>query len=373
LGISAIGNPYVNVSLSETVRRASAGDGAAQILLARHLEAAGQRQDAEAWLRRASDAGNVEAMLALAEHLLAGPASASPAVLDEVRRLVIPAAEVGNGPAAYLLARMFVSDITSAKNWGIALGYLARAATAGNLPAQVELAFMAGEAGLANAVVQGQKVPPQVWDCLHGTIDCGAWTEKTPPVRVVSEEGPFIAVVDNFISPEICEWIIHWSRNRLEPAKSYDNGRSVCNHMTVNPELDFVVTSVIHRVAAITKVPINGKEGTSVLRYLPGEHFEPHFDFLDPSNPALADQILEAGQRVVTFIVYLSDDFEGGETYFPEVKYRFKGRKGDAVFFRNLTTDGTPDLKALHAGLAPASGEKWVFVRVGTHIPTPAF
>lgn len=363
----------MKVSFLETERRASAGDCAAQLLLARHLGAAGQRQDAEAWLRRASDAGNIEAMLALAEHLLTGPAPASPAVLDEVRRLAIPAAEAGNGPAAYLLARMLVSEITSAKNWRTALGYLARAATAGSLPAQVELAFLSGEAGLANAVAQGQRVPPQIWNRLHGTVDCWAWTEKAPPVRLVSAEGPYIAVVENFISPEICEWIIHWSRNRLEPAKSYDSGRSVCNHMTVNPELDFVVTSVIHRVAAITKVPINGKEGTSVLRYLPGEHFEPHFDFLDPSNPALADQILKTGQRVVTFIIYLTDDFEGGETYFPEVKYRFKGRKGDAVFFRNLTTEGAPDLKALHAGLAPVGGEKWVFVRVGTHIQSSAF
>ena len=363
----------MNSSLAEMERRASAGDSAAQIFLARQLGAAGRRQDAEAWLRRASDTGNVEAMVALAEHLLAGPAPANPAVLDEVRRLALSAAEAGNGPAAYLLARMLVSDITSAKNWGTALGYLARGAAAGYAPAQIELAFLAGETGVVNAVAQGQRVSPQIWDRLHGTIDSTAWTEKAPPIQVVSAAAPYIGVVENFISPEICEWIIHWSRARLEPAKSYDNGRSVCNHMTVNPELDFIVTSVIHRIAAITKVPTNGKEGTSVLRYLPGENFEPHFDFLDPSNPALAAQILKTGQRVFTFIIYLRDDFEGGETYFPKAEYRFKGRKGDAVFFRNLTAEGVPDLKALHAGLAPIGGEKWVFVRVGTHIPAPVF
>jgi prolyl 4-hydroxylase len=359
----------MNLSPAEMERRASAGDIAAQILFARQLGVAGRRQDAEAWLRRASGTGNVEAMVALAEHLLATPAPATPAVLDEVRRLALSAAEAGNGPAAYLLARMIVSDITCAENWGTALGYLARAAAAGYVPAQIELAFLAGEAGVANAVAQGQNVPSQIWDRLHGTIDPAAWTQKAPPVRVVSAKAPFIGIVENFISPEICEWVIHWSRPRLEPAKSYDNGRSVCNHMRVSPELDFIVASVIHRIAAITGVPINGKEGTSVLRYLPGEHFEPHFDFLDPSNPTLAEQILKTGQRVFTFIVYLRDDFEGGETHFPEVGYRFKGRKGDAVFFRNLTAEGAPDLMALHAGLAPTSGEKWVLVRVGTHIP----
>jgi prolyl 4-hydroxylase len=177
--------------------------------------------------------------------------------------------------------------------------------------------------------------------------------------------------VENFASPEVCDWIVHWSRPRLGPAQSYDRdtGKSVANHNTGSPELDFVVTSLIHRIAAATGVAINGREGTSVLRYLPGEVFEPHYDFLDPGNPARAAEILKTGQRLITFLVSLTDDFDGGETDFPKAGYRYKGRKGDAVFFRNVTADGNPDYTALHAGLPTTRGEKWAFVRVCTHIP----
>jgi len=39
----------------------------------------------------------------------------------------------------------------------------------------------------------------------------------------------------------------------------------------------------------------------------------------------------------------------------------FRANEGDALFLANVTRDGQPDLKTLHAGLPPTSGEKWVF------------
>ena len=59
-------------------------------------------------------------------------------------------------------------------------------------------------------------------------------------------------------------------------------------------------------------------------------------------------------------MVYLSEDFEGGETDFPELGFRYRGEKGDALLFWNVTPDGLPDAKTLHAGLAPTRGEKWL-------------
>jgi hypothetical protein len=60
-------------------------------------------------------------------------------------------------------------------------------------------------------------------------------------------------------------------------------------------------------------------------------------------------------------LIYLNDDFDGGETNFPLINRRFKGRKGDALFFRNVNDAGAPDIRTLHAGLAPTRGEKWLF------------
>jgi hypothetical protein len=69
---------------------------------------------------------------------------------------------------------------------------------------------------------------------------------------------------------------------------------------------------------------------------------------------------MREGQRAFTVLVYLNEDLEGGETDFPRVGLRHRGRKGDALVFRNVDAHGQPDRRTLHAGLSPSQGEKWV-------------
>ncbi len=69
----------------------------------------------------------------------------------------------------------------------------------------------------------------------------------------------------------------------------------------------------------------------------------------------------ENGQRVLTFVIYLSHAYESGETDFPRLRWRFRGRKGDALFWWNVDPDGKPHNRTLHAGLTPQTGEKWLF------------
>ena len=79
-----------------------------------------------------------------------------------------------------------------------------------------------------------------------------------------------------------------------------------------------------------------------------------------PDSPPLAREIAAKGQRVATVLVYLNDDYQDGETDFPELNWRFKGRKGDALWFWNVDAQGRPAAGALHAGIAPGNGEKWL-------------
>ncbi len=112
------------------------------------------------------------------------------------------------------------------------------------------------------------------------------------------------------------------------------------------------------RIAALTGLPARGMENTKILHYAEGQRFAPHCDYL---NPAIAaESIAEAGQRVATFLVYLNDDFDGAETSFLKLDWRYRGAKGDAILFWNVDETGAPDAATLHEGLAPARGEKWL-------------
>jgi prolyl 4-hydroxylase len=324
-------------------------------------------------LERRAAAGQVEALAALGERLLAD----GPGRQDEALKLLHAAAVANHPDAARLLARAIVRDITDRQHWRVGLDWLARAAMLGSIAAQIELGFLAGEGGaILEAVSQGRPLPATLWERLHRAVDVAAWT-ATPPspaqIRTASSQ-PLVQVIEGFASPEVCDWIVHWARPRLTPSTSYDRqgGRSVASHYTASPELDFVVTAVIHRIAVLTGALSTGREGTSVLRYQPGQAFEPHYDFMDPRVPELAAELAREGQRDMTFLLSLTDDFDGGETDFPKAQVRYKGRKGDAVLWRNVTSAGLPDYDALHAGLATTRGEKWAFVRVCSRGPARA-
>src|SRR5690606_8519125 len=91
-----------------------------------------------------------------------------------------------------------------------------------------------------------------------------------------------------------------------------------------------------------------------------GEQAAEHFDFIDPQTPHYEREVAEKGQRVITFLLYLNDDYAGGDTEMTELGISHKGRCGEGLFFVNALDDGAPDLRTLHAGRPPARGEKWV-------------
>jgi prolyl 4-hydroxylase len=125
-------------------------------------------------------------------------------------------------------------------------------------------------------------------------------------------------------------------------------------------ETDLVCVLAQARMAACAGVPFRHLEPLSVLHYAEGEEITEHFDFVDPDVPDYDRQIASQGQRVVTFLAYLNDDYGGGETDFLKLGLRHKGRRGDGLYFVNARADGSADTRTLHAGRPPTNGEKWI-------------
>jgi hypothetical protein len=124
---------------------------------------------------------------------------------------------------------------------------------------------------------------------------------------------------------------------------------------------DLVLQLTHARIAAALGLDVRKQEPTNILHYDPGQQYRPHFDFLDPGEAHFARELQQMGQRVATALIYLNDDYDGGETAFPRLDWAFKGKTGDALIFWNVTPDGQPDKQTLHAGAPPTSGTKWLF------------
>lgn len=189
-----------------------------------------------------------------------------------------------------------------------------------------------------------------------------------PPARRVSAT-PHVLIAEGFVGPPVCDWMRRRAEARLAPAQVHDprTGEGVRDGVRTNdaavfdlPDADLVQVLVRERIARLAGLPVAGMEPVQVLRYRPSQAFDWHVDYLDPASPGHREQLARQGQRTATCLIWLNDDYEGGETAFQATGARHRGRKGDAILWANVTPDGRPAPATRHAGLSPTSGEKWI-------------
>lgn len=262
-------------------------------------------------------------------------------------------AREGHGDAALLAAVIHALGYGCAKDWSKALDWAAIVAERGVEAARAQLRFLADENG-------------DDWRALASRVDVAAWTAARAGRSVNTR--PEISMSDGFLDARCCEWLIARAAPLQVQSLVYDpiTGRAAQADVRTNTCATFTILSldlptllIRERIANTLQVPVEHLERVSVFRYTPGQEFASHVDYLTPS-PQLNAEIAEMGQRPLTFLVYLNDAFEGGETHFLDIDKKFRGKTGDALFWRNTDDAGQPDLLTTHAGVAPASGEKWL-------------
>lgn len=265
------------------------------------------------------------------------------------------AAESGDGAAASRLAVLTGMGLGVVPDWCRALGWLGRAAELGFEPAMDEITLLAGRS------------LTESWAEAARRIDIASWLTAPRP-RSLSGD-PAIFAIDEFLSPAVCDWLVTRAGAHIEPALVYDpdtgSGRreSVRTNTAAQfglEKMDVVLALVRERIARAVGLPVPGLEWTQVLHYAVGQTFDWHVDWLDPAMPGYAADLAARGQRIATLLVFLNDDFEGGETAFEAGGLRHRGRKGDALLWANTLPDGSIDRRTRHAGLPPSKGEKWV-------------
>jgi predicted 2-oxoglutarate/Fe(II)-dependent dioxygenase YbiX len=294
----------------------------------------------------------VETRLTLAMQLLTGER----APLDPVQAaaLLTAAADEGDAEAAALLATVEAMGVAGPQSWERALGWLNRAADLGSESARAQLALLGGDIGSLIA----------------------------PPAKRSLSEAPRIRVIEGFATAAECDWVMARAHGRLGPAMVLDQltGLEATHPDRTNKAIELNVTAMDvvlqmlrARIATATNLPLPVFEPAQIMHYGVGEEFRPHYDFLTDDAAGWAAQLKRYGQRIATFLLYLNEDFEGGETDFPSVGISHRGRRGDALFFANVDPAGAPDRMALHAGKPPTRGEKWILSQwIRDRTPGPA-
>ncbi|XP_066519425.1 prolyl 4-hydroxylase subunit alpha-1a isoform X2 [Hoplias malabaricus] len=120
-----------------------------------------------------------------------------------------------------------------------------------------------------------------------------------------------------------------------------------------------VVDRINQRIQDLTGLDVSTAEELQVANYGVGGQYEPHFDFGRKDEPD-AFKELGTGNRIATWLFYMSDVAAGGATVFPEVGASVKPMKGTAVFWYNLFPSGEGDYSTRHAACPVLLGNKWV-------------
>jgi prolyl 4-hydroxylase len=328
------------------------------------FDAAGNASAAVDELSRGTRAGDAPSARALGMRLLLG--ERAPLLPDAGLRFLGEACDAGLPEAAARAAGLLALGLRTPPNWGLALTWLARSAHGGWEPAQRQLLALCEDRELAaRSAAQPARVD---WTAIARAVRLDDW--RLSPSPTIRSDVPRVSTFDDLVRPEICDLLISFADGRLERARVYDPARRqeiVVAHRN-NTVAVFGVDSVelVHvllqaRMAAACGMSERCMEAPSILHYAPGEEIRDHYDFVDPATTNdYAGEIARNGQRLITFIVYLNDDYDGGETAFPKLGFAYRGRRGGGICFVNALPDLSPDTRMVHAGRPTTRGEKWI-------------
>ncbi len=176
-------------------------------------------------------------------------------------------------------------------------------------------------------------------------------------------ETPVIRVLESVLDPEECAGLIEQARPRLDRSRTVtDTGTNEITSARTSSGMFFrigeseLIERIEQRIADLLDLPVIHGEGLQILHYEPGQQYEPHYDWFDPTQAGYASLTKTGGERIASFIMYLNTPEGGGGTHFPRAGVTVCARQGAAVYFAYESGDKS----SLHAGLPVTAGEKWI-------------
>ena len=170
---------------------------------------------------------------------------------------------------------------------------------------------------------------------------------------------------DNLLSIDECNQLIAIAEPRIQKStvlsdNPHHSGRT-SSHVFLKTNND-LLEKIDNIVYSYLQIPIEHYEDLQVVNYKSTQKYDAHYDACDPSDEICKNDTERLGSlRYATFIIYLNDNFTGGETEFPKHNFKAKPKIGKAVLFFNLNDNNTNRRdNSFHGGLPPIVGEKWM-------------
>ena len=165
-------------------------------------------------------------------------------------------------------------------------------------------------------------------------------------------------------SPKECEELIDEIKSELRPSTIATSGEFDSTYRTSstcdlgNKNRPFL-KEIDRRISDFIGIDTSYGETLQGQHYLKQQEFKAHTDYFE------GNQLLEhdngRGQRTYTFMIYLNEVEEGGETEFTRLNKTFSPAQGKALIWNNLNENGTPNENTMHQAHPVVEGEKTIW------------
>jgi prolyl 4-hydroxylase len=173
--------------------------------------------------------------------------------------------------------------------------------------------------------------------------------------------------IDHFLSGKECDAIVKLMRKHLRPSTitiaspdKYFRTSQTCDLSLFKNK---TIAATDKKIAEALGIRLPYSEGIQAQHYDVGQEFKQHTDYFQPETDEYREHAGKRGNRTWTFMIYLNDVEEGGETRFYEIDYTITPQKGRAVVWNNLHPDGSVNYDTLHAGLPIKKGHKDIITK----------
>lgn len=219
---------------------------------------------------------------------------------------------------------------------------------------------------IINPLKQASRTQTEVVAETGGGSVAGAMPHIIPNAERLELDGIEFYVIEGFLNRKECDQIVALIKAHLRPSgitttdepDKYYRTSSTCDLGLLD---DVLVKDIDRRICAIMGLDPAFSESIQGQHYEVGQEFKAHTDFFEGNE--LAEYGGAQGQRSYTFMIYLNDVEDGGETSFPNLKKTIVPIRGRAVVWNSLDGNGMPNQNSLHRAHPVKKGSKTVITK----------
>lgn len=181
------------------------------------------------------------------------------------------------------------------------------------------------------------------------------------PELIHSEPG--IVVFDKFLNEDECTKL-----KKIPPCFHLSGLANGSDNINYRNSLSFVcngdylkldiIQKIQKRIETIVKIKKENFEEMVITKYNKGGFYGKHHDFiLEETNP---ENFKKLGPRILTFLIYLSDVDDGGQTCFFHLNKSVEPKMGRAILWTNVLDNLDKNELSAHEALKVLEGEKYI-------------